>query len=81
LPKGMEFDGDLDSHTSLQARSNVVVTLGRLTPGDKRTVQVQARAAEGQALGTILSTGAVVRSSTAQPVTVTPAGTAISMTP
>jgi uncharacterized repeat protein (TIGR01451 family) len=79
LPKGLEFDGDLDTHTTLQGRSKVVVTIGRIVPGEQRTVQVKARAAEGQAVGATLSTGAIVRSSTAQPVTASPATTTIGL--
>ena len=77
LPSGMEFDGDLDTRTTLQGRRNVVITAGRLVPGEKRTLQFQARIAETQSVGASLSVAATVRSSTAQPVAITPASTRI----
>ena len=77
LPNGMEFDGALDNRTTLQGRRNVVITVGRIVPGEKRTVQFQARIAETQIAGVNLSVGATVRSSTAQPVFVTPTLTRI----
>jgi hypothetical protein len=56
LPKGLEFDGDLDARTTLQGRVNVVMTIGRLVPGEERNLQLRARAAEGQANGTSCGT-------------------------
>jgi uncharacterized repeat protein (TIGR01451 family) len=69
LPNGVEFNGDLDTRTTLQGRRNVVITVGRVVPGEQRTVQFQARVAETQAVGGSFSVGATVRSATAQAVT------------
>lgn len=77
LPNGLEFDGNLDAHTSLQSRVNVVKTIGRLVPGEKRTLRLRARAAEGLATGTTLQVTPVVRSSTAQMVTMSPVSTTV----
>jgi len=38
LPKGLEFDGDVDARTTLQGRVNVVMTIGRLVPGEERNL-------------------------------------------
>jgi uncharacterized repeat protein (TIGR01451 family) len=77
LPNGVEFDGELDARTTLQGRRNVVITVGRVVPGEQRTVQFQARVAETQAVGGSFSVGATVRSATAQPVVVAAASTRI----
>jgi hypothetical protein len=76
LPKGLEFDGDVDARTTLQGRVNVVMTIGRF-PGEERNLQLRARAAEGQANGTTLQVTPVVRSSTAQTVKMAPVGTTV----
>jgi len=77
LPNGVEFDGELDARTTLQGRRNVVITVGRIVPGEQRTAQFQARVAETQAVGASFNVGATVRSSTAQPVAVAPVTTRI----
>jgi uncharacterized repeat protein (TIGR01451 family) len=77
LPRGLEFDGTLDSNTTLHNRSNVVMTIGRLVQGENHTIELRTRASEGQPKGTTLSITPVVRSSTAQPVKLATASTTI----
>jgi uncharacterized repeat protein (TIGR01451 family) len=77
LPRGLEFDGDLDASTTLHDRSKVVITIGRLVPGESRTLELRTRVAEGQSAGNVLSITPVIRSATAQAVTLTPASTTI----
>ena len=77
LPKGLEFDDTLNADTTLHNRAGVVMTIGRLVPGESRVLQLRTRAAEGQASGSTLSITPVVRSSTAQPVTLQTASTTI----
>jgi hypothetical protein len=67
LPAGASFAG-ATSDTLTVHGSQVVVTLGRLAFGSGQTVQVTATIGAGLARGTVLSASAVVRSSTALPV-------------
>ncbi len=66
LPEGADFAGTADDDTTVQGRS-VVLTIGRLAAGDRKTVAVPL-VAHGEGIG-VLEARAVVRSSTAQSVT------------
>jgi len=76
LPVGTSFAG-ATSDTLTVHGSQVVVTLGRLGVGAGQTVQVPATLASGLANGTQLGASAVVRSSTALPVSSNPTVTTI----
>jgi uncharacterized repeat protein (TIGR01451 family) len=76
LPDGVTFAG-ATSDTRTVHGSQVVVTLGRLGVGSGQTVQIPATLASGLAGGTTLKASAVVRSSTALPVSSNPAVTSI----
>ena len=67
LPQGASFAGTTSDTVTVHG-SQVVVTLGRLGVGSGQTVQVPAALASGLAGGTQLRASAVVRSSTALPV-------------
>jgi uncharacterized repeat protein (TIGR01451 family) len=77
LPAGLEFDDEATDRVTLHSRDIVVLTVGRLVPGETHTMRFQARAAEGQATGTTITVGGLVRSSTARPVTVPAVSTVI----
>jgi len=68
LPAGVDYIGDLSDTTSLQNPNNVVVTIGRLAAGENRTITVPAVVGEDLPAGTQLTTNALLRSATAQPV-------------
>jgi uncharacterized repeat protein (TIGR01451 family) len=76
LPAGAAFAGTASDTLTVHG-SQVVVTLGRLEVASGQTVQVPAALASGLARGTILKASAVVRSSTALPVSSNPAVTSI----
>jgi len=76
LPAGVSFAGTTSDTLTVQG-SQVVATLGRLGVGGGQTVQVPATLASGLANGTVLQTSAVVRSSTALPVSSNQATTTI----
>jgi len=67
LPQGASFAGTTSDTVTVHG-SQVVVTLGRLGVGSGQIVQVPAALASGLAGGTQLRASAVVRSSTALPV-------------
>jgi len=67
LPDGVTLADDLSSSTTKHAQ-DVVLTIGRLEQGAQRSVQVKGRVAANIAAGTKLLSTAVVRSSTALPV-------------
>jgi hypothetical protein len=69
LPSDVDFTGDLSDSATLQGQNQVVVTVGRLAPGESRTVTVMTEAGEDVSAGTALSASATVRSATAQSVT------------
>jgi hypothetical protein len=69
LPNDVDYTGDLSDSITLQAPNNVIVTLGRLAPGEARTVKVTTEAGEDLAAGTQLTASATIRSATALPVT------------
>ncbi|HEX4544290.1 MAG TPA: metallophosphoesterase [Candidatus Acidoferrum sp.] len=76
LPDGVTFAGATSDALTVHG-SQVVVTLGRLGVGSRQTVQIPATLAAGLAGGTTLKASAVVRSSTALPVSSNPAVTSI----
>jgi uncharacterized repeat protein (TIGR01451 family) len=76
LPDGASFAGTTSDTLTVHG-AQVVVTLGRLGVGAARTVGVPAALALGLADGTVLRATAVVRSSTALPVSSNPAVTTI----
>jgi len=76
LPAGASFAGTTSDTLTVHG-SQVVVTLGRLAVGAGQTVQVSAALASGLAEGTSLRASAVVRSSTALPVSSNPTVTII----
>ena len=76
LPAGASFAGTTSDTLTVHG-SQVVVTLGRLAVGAGQTVQVSAALASGLAEGTSLRASAVVRSSTALPVSSNPTVTMI----
>jgi len=76
LPAGASFAGATGDTLTVHG-SQVVVTVGRLAVGAGQTVQVSAGLASGLASGTQLHAGAVVRSSTALPVSSNPTVTII----
>jgi len=69
LPAGVDYIGDLDDSTTLQAPNAVVVTIGRLAAGESRTITIPIVVGENLPAGTQLPGSALVRSGTAQPVT------------
>jgi uncharacterized repeat protein (TIGR01451 family) len=76
LPDGASFAGTTSDTLTVHG-SQVVVTLGRLGVGAAQTVQVPAELALAIADRTVLRANAVVRSSTALPVSSNPAVTTI----
>jgi len=68
LPNDVDYTGDLSDSITLQGQNNVVVTLGRLAPGEARTVMLTTEAGEDLAAGAQLSATATIRSATALPV-------------
>src|SRR5215467_399999 len=76
LPGDASFAGTTCDTLTVHG-SQVVVTLGRLAVGAGQTVQVSAALASGLAEGTSLRASAVVRSSTALPVSSNPTVTII----
>jgi len=76
LPGDASFAGTTSDTLTVHG-SQVVVTLGRLAVGAGQTVQVSAALASGLADGTSLRASAVVRSSTALPVSSNPTVTII----
>jgi uncharacterized repeat protein (TIGR01451 family) len=76
LPEGASFAGTTSDTVTVHG-SQLVVTLGRLGVGSGQTVQVPAALASGLAGGTQLRASAVVRSSTALPVSSNPSVTVI----
>ena len=76
LPAGASFSGTTSDTLTVHG-SQVVVTLGRLGVGRGQTVQVPAALASGLAGGSLLRASAVVRSSTALPVSSNPSVTVI----
>jgi uncharacterized repeat protein (TIGR01451 family) len=80
LPAGVTFAGSTSDTLTVQGTvhgSQVVVTLGRLGVGSGQSAQVPATLAPGLAGGTTLKASAVVRSSTALPVSSNSAVTSI----
>jgi hypothetical protein len=77
FPNGIEFDDTIASNMTLPVRNNLVLTVGRLVPGEQRTVRFQARAVDGQPNGTVLNLPLTVRSATALPVNAIPVKTVI----
>jgi hypothetical protein len=71
LPEGTDFAGVVDDHTTVQGRE-VVTTVGRLEKGASVDVSLPLVVAHRRDLG-VLAARAVVRSSTAQPVSALPA--------
>jgi len=69
LPAGVDYIGDLDDSTTLQASNAVVVTIGRLAAGESRTITIPIVVGEDLPAGAQLPGSALVRSGTAQPVT------------
>jgi hypothetical protein len=69
LPNDVDYTGDLSDSITLQAPNNVIVTLGRLAPGEARTVKVTTEAGEDLAVGAQLTASATIRSATALTVT------------
>ena len=67
LPAGASFAGTASDALTVHG-SQVVVTLGRLGVGSGQTVQVLATLGSGLSGGTLVQANAVVRSSTALPV-------------
>jgi len=76
LPEGASFAGTASDTLTVHG-SQVVITLGRLGVGGGQTVQVPVMLASGLSAGTALQASAVVRSSTALPVSSNPATTVI----
>ena len=76
LPAGASFAGTASDTLTVHG-SQVVVTLGRLGVGAGQTVEVSAALASGLTDGTVLRASAVVRSSTALPVSSNPAVTIV----
>ena len=76
LPAGANFAGTTSDTLTVHG-SQVVVTFGRLGIGGEQTVQVPAKLASGLVGGTQLQASAVVRSSTALPVSSDPSVTVI----
>jgi hypothetical protein len=71
LPEGTDFAGTADDNTTVRGR-DVVFTLGRLGQNAQATVHVPVTATGRPELG-VLATRAIVRSSTARPVSARPA--------
>lgn len=67
LPDGATFSGSTSDTVTVHS-SQVVVTLGRIGVGSGQTVQVSAAIASSLSAGTMLKASAVLRSSTALPV-------------
>lgn len=80
LPAGVTFAGAV-SDTVTQQGSDIVATIGRLGPGEQRTIQVAATVAASAPANSTLSAGASIRSSTAQPITLTGANTQVVVNP
>ena len=76
LPAGASFSGTTSDTLTVHG-SQVVVTLGRLGVGAGQTVEVAAALASGLSDGTVLRASALLRSSTALPVSSNVAATLI----
>lgn len=76
LPPGVDFADMPQANTTLQG-NDVVVTIGRISPGEQRIVQVKGRVSSAAAAGATLSGAATLRSGTALPLTLNSIDTTI----
>jgi uncharacterized repeat protein (TIGR01451 family) len=67
LPAGLTYAGTISDTLTVQG-SDVVVTLGRLAPGNQQIVQIKTRVAAGASTGSTIAVGGSLVSGTAMPV-------------